>query len=91
MDFLVEIETTLPTDMEPEELERLFAAERERAQELRAAGTMHRIWRVPGRLANVAIWKAADAGELHDALMSLPMSPFVDVKVRALAPHPLEQ
>jgi muconolactone D-isomerase len=91
MEFLVEIRISTPLDMPPVEREELLARERDRGQELRAAGTIVRIWRVPGRWANVGIWQAADATELHDAISSLPLFPWMTVDVAPLAMHYLEQ
>jgi muconolactone D-isomerase len=91
MEFLVRSENRLPPDT-PEELrERLRKGERERAMELRAAGVLKRLWRVPGRNATVGLYEADDPAELHDALASLPMWPWLDVTVEALATHPQEK
>jgi muconolactone D-isomerase len=48
------------------------------------------MWRIPGRTANVGIWKAKDATELHAAISSLPMFPYIDAHVTPLATHYLE-
>lgn len=88
MEFLVNIEVGWPPDGDPDELARLTAAERERAGELAAAGTIRRMWRVPGRRANWGIWEAADATALHAAIRSLPLFPWLDVDVIPLAAHP---
>jgi muconolactone D-isomerase len=48
------------------------------------------MWRVPGRVANVGIWQATDATELHEALASLPLFPYIDARVTPLAQHYLE-
>jgi muconolactone D-isomerase len=45
------------------------------------------MWRIPGRRANVGIWQAADASELHESISSLPLFPWMDVRVRPLADH----
>ena len=90
-EFLVEIEINLPANLDAEEREELVAAEAKRGRELIEAGTMVRIWRLPGRLANVGIWSAADADALHAAITTLPMFPYLDVEVTALATHPNEQ
>jgi muconolactone D-isomerase len=45
---------------------------------------------VPGRQANVSLYEASDATALHALLMSLPLWPWMDVQVEALATHPLE-
>jgi muconolactone D-isomerase len=94
MRFLVEITVELPPplrDPESEERARLLAAELERGVELRRAGVIESIWRVPGGLRNVGVWEAADATALHDAIRSLPLAEHLRVEVTALAEHPIER
>ncbi|QRP50273.1 muconolactone Delta-isomerase family protein [Amycolatopsis sp. FDAARGOS 1241] len=91
MEFLVRTENLLPPETSDETRERLRAAERERAQQLRAAGTLKRLWRVPGRNATVGLYEAEDPAVLHEALTSLPMWKWMDVRVEALATHPQER
>jgi muconolactone D-isomerase len=88
MEFLVRIEVCWPADGDPAQHARLLAAERARARELAAAGTIRRLWRIPGRRANYGLWAAPDATTLHDAISSLPFFPWLDVEVTALAAHP---
>jgi muconolactone D-isomerase len=90
MEWLVAIRVRIPDDMPSEEIARLTAAERERGQALRAEGTIQRIWRVPGGLRNVGIWRASNATELHAAISSLPFGRWLEVEVTPLAVHPLE-
>jgi muconolactone D-isomerase len=89
VEFLVEIDVRLPAELSPERREALLAAERERGRALIEAGTLRHIWRLPDRFANVGVWSAADAAELHVALGSLPLHPWMDVRVTPLAVHPL--
>lgn len=89
VDFLVEIEVRLPADLDEAIRTRLVNDELERGTTLAEAGLLRAIWRVPGRLANRAIWTAADATALHAALTSLPLWPYMDVAVTPLAHHPL--
>lgn len=91
MEFLVYTQNLLPPDTDPARVADLRTAERGRAEELRAAGILKRLWRVPGRWATVALYEAPDATELHDALASLPMWPYTDVRVEPLATHPQER
>jgi muconolactone D-isomerase len=91
VEFLVRSENRLPPETPAERREELRAAERSRAMELRAAGTLKRLWRVPGRNATIGLYEAPDPAALHDALVSLPMSPWLDVHVEALAQHPQEK
>jgi muconolactone D-isomerase len=90
MEFLVQIQVDFPPDMPAEQLADIVAREAERGRELKDAGTIVRIWRVPGRRANVGVWSAATADELHAALTSLPAFPWIDAHVTALATHNLE-
>jgi muconolactone D-isomerase len=89
MEFLVEI--AISSEVPERRRDGLIARERERGRELLEAGTIVRIWRVPGRRANVGIWSAGDATELHDAISSLPLFPWMSVEVAPLATHYLEQ
>lgn len=91
MEFLVRAENRLPAETPEEERGRLKKAERARADELRAAGVLKRLWRVPGRNATIGLYEAPDATELHDALVSLPMFPWMDITVEAVATHPQER
>jgi muconolactone D-isomerase len=90
MEFLVRIHIDIPPDTPAERTRELQAAEAERARELMAAGVIVRIWRLPGRTANVGVWAAPDATALHDVLTSMPLFPFFTVDVEALAVHYLE-
>jgi muconolactone D-isomerase len=88
MEFLVRIIVEWPANGDPAELARLTAAERERATQLAAEGRIRRMWRIPGRRANWGIWEAADATDLHAAIASLPLFPYLAVEVHPLAVHP---
>lgn len=90
MEFLVRSENRLPPDTPDERRAELKAAERARALQLRERGVLKRLWRVPGRNATVGLYEADDPAQLHEALMSLPLSPWLDVTVEALATHPQE-
>ena len=90
IEYLVEIELNFPP--EPNNLvDERKAQEAARARQLRAEGTIVRIWRVPGRRANVGIWRAEDPTALHNAVASLPLFPYMDVRVVPLADHYVEQ
>jgi muconolactone D-isomerase len=91
MEFLVTIETRFPTTTTTEQRDEILARERERGRELIQQGVISRIWRIPGGgLANVGIWNAEDADELHSSITSLPAYPYMTTEVRPLATHPLE-
>jgi muconolactone delta-isomerase len=88
MEFLVSIAVEWPPDGDPEKKQLLIGKEGKRANELAEAGTIRRLWRIPGRWANVGLWEAEDATALHEALVSLPLYPWLDIDVQPLARHP---
>jgi muconolactone D-isomerase len=90
MEFLVRQSSTagsLPDD----EREKLRAAERARAAELREAGILIKLWRVLGSTDSIALYEAPDADTLHDALVSLPMFPWLRFTIEPLVTHPQEK
>jgi muconolactone D-isomerase len=91
VEFLVEIDVSLPPSLSAEDRQRLLAAELERGKALKAAGTIKAIWRIPGALRNVGIWEASDATELHELISSLPLFPYLSSTVIPLAQHPIDR
>lgn len=86
--FKVEMDVNVPLGFDAAEFERLKLAEKLRFQELQRDGTWRHIWRVVGQYANVSIFDVSSNSALHDILMSLPLYPFMDVRVTALCRHP---
>lgn len=86
--FKVEMDVNVPIGYDPERFAALKQAEKERFQELQRAGIWRHIWRVVGQYSNVSIFDVASNAELHDIMMSLPLYPFMDVRVTALCRHP---
>jgi muconolactone D-isomerase len=92
MEFLVWQRNRVPPDEDSQRMrEKLRGVERARARELRDAGILVRLWRVPGTRDAIGLYRTDDATELHDVLASLPTFPWLDIDVQALATHPQEQ
>jgi muconolactone D-isomerase len=89
MNYLV---TATPTerlrDLSDDESAELMAREREVATTLITEGTITWMWRLPGTGTSVAIWNAESADALDAHLGTLPVFPYHDVEVTALAAHP---
>lgn len=86
--FHVEMDVRLPPDLAPELAAQLKATEKARAQELQQSGKWRHLWRVAGRYANVSVFDVESPAELHELLSTLPLFPFMEVKVTALCRHP---
>lgn len=86
--FLVHMEVSLPPDMPGPEADALKGREREIAQALQRDGRWRHLWRVAGRYANASVFDVDSPDELHDLLSGLPLFPYMDITVTALARHP---
>lgn len=86
--YHVAIEVNLPPDMPAAEAHDIKAREKAYAQDLMRQGKWPHIWHVAGRSANVSIFDVANNDELHALLSGLPLFPWMDIEVTALARHP---
>jgi muconolactone D-isomerase len=85
MDFLVRVDFSRAYDLPEAERTVLLERERSRGRELLSQGVIRQLWRLPGTRANIGIWSAADANALEEALASLPIRPYTEIDVTALA------
>jgi muconolactone D-isomerase len=86
--FMVEMDVNIPLGFDEQEAARIKAAEKALFQKLQIAGTWRHIWRKVGHYSNVSIFDVESNAALHDTLMSLPLYPFMTMKVTALCRHP---
>ena len=86
--FHVRMDVAIPHDLDPDERDRLLAAEKARALELQRSGRWLHLWRVVGQYSNVSVFDVDSAGELHEILWNLPLFPFMTIAVTALTEHP---
>ncbi|MCA9713181.1 MAG: muconolactone Delta-isomerase family protein [Myxococcales bacterium] len=63
-------------------------AERRRVLELQRAGAWLHLWRVVGENSNYSVFDVRDHDELHALLSSLPLFPYLELRVTPLALHP---
>lgn len=86
--FHVEMQVNIPHDFPAAEADAIKAREKAYAQDLQRQGKWVHLWRVAGRYANISIFDVESVDELHTLLSSLPLFPFMDIRVTALARHP---
>lgn len=87
--FMLKIDVSIPADMPQADKDKLRERENARAGELIAEGTLVRIWRIVGRVANHSIWDAPSLEVLHDKIGSMPMFPYMKIDVTPLINHPM--
>lgn len=78
----------LPHDMPPEQAALIKQQEKAYAQDLQRLGQWPHLWRVVGEYANYSVFEVASNDELHQLLSGLPLFPYMQIKVTALAQHP---
>ena len=91
MEYLIEFIITIPDDAPQPEIEQRQAGETTRVAELAAQGHALRVWTpLPedGRKRALGLYRAASDQELEAILGSLPLRPWMEISVTALAEHP---
>jgi muconolactone D-isomerase len=88
-DYLVHIDVSGIYALPEPERHELVAREQAAGRKLIDAGTLVKLWSVPGKKGNFGIWSADTPDELHKALQSLPIYPYATFEVHPLATHPL--
>lgn len=86
--FCVEMTVNIPLDSDPATMDEIKRAEKQRAIELQHAGKWPHLWRVTGQYSNISIFDVESNDELHALLSSLPLFPYMTMKVTALSQHP---
>jgi muconolactone D-isomerase len=86
--FQVQISVRLPHGADMEEISKLSATEIELAKKLQRDGKWRHIWRIPGQWANISIFNVGDTEELDRILHSLPLFPYMEIKILPLCRHP---
>ncbi|MGO4860364.1 muconolactone Delta-isomerase [Arthrobacter sp. 2MCAF14] len=86
--YLVRMDVNLPANMPEDQATAIKAEEKAYSQGLQRDGRWPHLWRVVGQYANYSIFDVDGNDELHELLQGLPLFPYMDVQVTALAKHP---
>lgn len=86
--FHVAMDVNIPHDLDPDVRADLVAREAEYSGGFQSSGVWKELWRVVGRYSNISIIEAESNDQLHEILSGLPLYPFLDIQVTALARHP---
>lgn len=92
-DFIVELTTTIPEGTDQSEVDARRAAENVQVKALTETGHLARLWWLAGdwpagQRRSIGVWRADDEADLHaNVLGTLPLRPWMTVKITALRPH----
>ena len=86
--FMIEMIVQIPQSLDAELVAKIKLEEKEYSQKLQREGKWRHLWRVVGEYANVSIFDADSNDALHTMLSSLPLFPYMQIKVTPLANHP---
>ncbi|MCZ9881703.1 muconolactone Delta-isomerase [Arthrobacter sp. B2a2-09] len=86
--YLVRMDVNLPANLPEEQATAVKEEEKTYSQGLQRDGRWPHLWRVVGQYANYSIFDVESNDELHELLQSLPLFPYMDIQVTALAKHP---
>jgi muconolactone delta-isomerase len=87
-EFLVTVTVTVPPGTAAQTVADTDAEEAQRAHDLAVQGHLIRLWTLPGDGRALGLWRARDAGQLHEVLALLPVAPWTAVDIVPLSPHP---
>jgi muconolactone D-isomerase len=90
LEFLAHLKFAYPASLSPAARKKLVEEEEEAIAELVKTGHFLRAWRVPGTRERWTLWKAKDATEFHTMISKLPLWPYIDATVHALAAHHID-
>ncbi len=83
--FHVRMDVCIPHDPDSQHIDKLRLDEKASAQQLQRDVTWRRI---VGEYANISIFDVESPDKLHEILTSLPLFPFMQIKVTPLCRHP---
>jgi muconolactone D-isomerase len=86
--FHITMDVNIPHDLDPDVRADLLRREGEYSGGLQRSGAWKELWRVVGRYSNISIIEADSNDHLHEILSGLPLYPYMDIRVTALARHP---
>lgn len=86
--FHARMDVRIPNDLDPDVRADLISREKDYSQRLQRSGKWPHIWRIAGEYANFSVFDVDSVDELHDLISGLPLFPYMQITVTALATHP---
>ena len=88
MIYVVDMDVRLPETWDEDKVKSFMERERETSQKWQKTGKWKYLWRVAGRYSNISVLDVESPDELHEILSSLPLFPYMNIKVTGICRHP---
>ncbi|WP_419867947.1 muconolactone Delta-isomerase family protein [Chryseobacterium sp. CT-SW4] len=88
MVYVVEMDVNIPETWSDEKLADFMAREKECSQKWQSSGKWKYLWRVAGKYSNISVLEVESPDELHQIISSLPLFPYMTIKVTSVCKHP---
>lgn len=87
MVYVVEMDVHIPESWDEDKKKSFMEREKETSQEWQQSGKWKYLWRVAGRYSNISVLEVESPEELHEILSSLPLFPYMTLKVTSICKH----
>ncbi|MDO5655972.1 MAG: muconolactone Delta-isomerase family protein [Flavobacteriaceae bacterium] len=88
MVYVIEMDVKIPETWSEEKLQDYITREKETSQKWQKSGKWKYLWRVAGKYSNISVIEAESPDELHQIISSLPLFPYMNIKVTSVCKHP---
>ena len=88
MIYVVEMDVNIPESWNEDKLADYIKREQETSQKWQKSGKWVYLWRVAGKYSNISVIDAESPDELHQIISSLPLFPYMNIKVTSVCKHP---
>ncbi len=88
MVYVVEMDVKIPETWDEDKIKSFMEREKETSQKWQNSGKWKHLWRVAGKYSNISILEVESPDELHQIISSLPLFPYMNIKVTSICKHP---
>ncbi len=88
MVYVVEMDVHIPETWSDEKRIDFITREKECSQKWQASGEWKYLWRVAGKFSNISVLEVESPDQLHQIISSLPLFPYMTIKVSSICKHP---
>ena len=88
MVYVVEMDVKIPESWDEDKLKSFLEREKETSQKWQNSGKWKHLWRVAGRYCTISVLEVESPDELHEIISSLPLFPYMNIKVTRICKHP---